>query len=748
MDEMMHQLMRRSLNLFVLFLGIFSSFASLGNTPENKSEQDIEVIQVYAQKRAQDIKDVSVAVTVVDVETANKLHLKDTTQLAALVPNVKMTNNAGEGTPPAFNIRGVGMIDYNTSTISPIAVYSDDIVGGSANNLSVNLFDLAQVEVLRGPQGTLFGRNTTGGAVLLRSQQPTDDLHGYVKASMGQNDHTSFDGALNLPLTDDTAVRFAYNREDYQFSVNNLMPGAPDGGLTQNNFRMIVKSDFDDVVVTAKVHAEDWSGKPKPIASQGVNRLDGSGLRCSPKDVVASKCADNFGVLVGGNDFWDVNADTADKKHDTDSWGASLKVAWQISDDISMNFISGYNDLERFHSWDSDGPGNFIEGSMGLDNQLFSQEINLAYKRDGLYWISGVYYLNEDIKQNNDIDLFRDFRAVPELAAIPAQFFYRNKLENASVALYSQIDYPLNDSMVVTAGLRYTDETTDYTAIADLDVVPAYIPELWNLNGKVEDDELSGKLALNHKIKPGFSTYYSYSRGYKSGGYNAGYTSTPEAALESEYAPETLDAFEVGTRVEFWQRDANLHLAAFYYDYKDQQVFVNLPSVPIGHVLKNAGDSTIYGLDAEFVYTPSHNLQFNFNVGYLPEANIGEHNADGVIVEDSRLPFSSKWNVSGYVLHEMDLAQGLLTTQLGFDYQSDFYFDQNENAYTQQDDYIVWHGRMTYQWQDNLEFSIWGKNLTDTEYDELRFDSIAALGAISNLKGESRQLGVEIGYSF
>ena len=730
----------------VVLLSTFCILSPVSFANSITDEQEIEVIQVYAQKRAQNIKDVSVAVSVIDVESVDKLQLKDTTQLASLVPNLKVTNNAGEGTPPAFNIRGIGMIDYNTSTISPIAVYSDGVVAGSANNLSVNLFDIEQVEVLRGPQGTLFGRNTTGGAILLRSAQPTMDSHGYLKASIAEHDHKSFDAALNTPISDNTAVRFAYNHENYQFSVNNLMPGSPDGGLVQNNYRMIIKTDLDDVVITTKLHAEDWSGKPKPIASLGINKKDNSGL-CTPRQAGSSDCVDNFGVSVGGNDFWDVNADTADKSHDTENWGANVTIEWQISDDFSLTSITGYHDLDRFHSWDSDGPGNFIEGSMGLDNQLFSQEVNLAYQQDGLFWITGLYYLTEDIKQNNDIDLFRDFRAIPELAAVPAQFFYRNKLENTSTALYSQLDYSITDTMTLTAGLRYTDEETKYKTIADLDLVPVYISELWNLNGKVADDELSGKLALHHQLSEQAVFYYSYSRGYKSGGYNAGYTSSVEQAIESEYAPEKLDAYEVGARFELLERDLSIHTAAFYYDYNDQQVFVNLPSVPIGHVLKNAGDSTIYGFEAEFTYTPTMNIQLNLNVGYLPEANIGEHKADGIIVEDNRLPFASEWNINGQFIYETELLDGSLISQLGFDYQSDYYFDQNENPYTEQESYIVWNGYISYQW-DEFDVSLWGKNLFDEEYDELRFDSIAALGAISNLKGEARQIGLSVGYSF
>ena len=168
------------------------------------------------------------------------------------------------------------------------------------------------------------------------------------------------------------------------------------------------------------------------------------------------------------------------------------------------------------------------------------------------------------------------------------------------MAIYSQIDHKLNDIFTLTAGIRYTDETTDYHANADLDTVNGYIPNFWDVKGSVKDDNFSGKLALNQKLNEYSSLYYSFSRGYKSGGYNAGYSTSPVQVAESEYQAEKLNAYEVGAYLQFWQQNARLHLTAFYYDYQDQQVFVNqTQGVAVDHVLKNAGDSTIYGLESE-----------------------------------------------------------------------------------------------------------------------------------------------------
>jgi len=733
--------------VFVLSQSYFS-YANEPDLDNKNSAESIEVIEVFAQKRAQNITDVSVAVTVIEGDEILRRQLKDTTQLAILTPNMKVTNNAGEGTPPAFNIRGVGMIDYNTSTISPIAVYSDGIVSGSANSLSVNLFDIEHVEVLRGPQGTLFGRNTTGGAILLRSKQPEQNFGGYINTSVAQHNSSSIEGAINIPVTKETALRLAFNHDNYDFSTNNLMEGQPDGGLKQNNFRLSLKSEFDDLTLFAKIYKDEWSGKPKPIASLGIKKVDGSG-DCSPSQAGSSLCMNNFGAQVGGDDYWDVRADTADRKHDSESWGASLNLAWRLNSSMTVNSLTGYKKLDRYHSWDSDGPHNMIEGDMGTDLTLFSQELNLAIEGNNSYWISGLFYLNEVIDIDNSFDLFRDFRAVPELADIPAQFFYDNRVENTSMAVYSQLDYNLSDSLTLTAGLRFTDESTDYRANADLDIVPAYIPNFWDLSGEVADSEYSGKLALVQKLTDNSSLYYSFSRGYKSGGYNAGYSTSPTQAADSTYAPEILNAYEIGSKLSLWESSGYLNLAAFYYDYQDQQVFVNVPdSVVPYHVLKNAGNSTIYGAEMELNWVPINDLVVNFNLGYLPKADTGKYQQGEIMVNETRLPFSSKWNASGMVLYDMEVSGKLLTSQFGFDYQSDFFFDQNENPYTEQKGFIVWHARLSLELSEQILLSVWVKNITNTEHAELRFDSVAALGAITELKAEARQLGVELSYSF
>lgn len=713
------------------------------------AESEIEVIEVHAQRRLQDIFDVSVALTVIDGDYIKQRHIKDTVELAALSPNFVASNAAAEGTTPAFSMRGVGMFDYNTSTVSPIAIYSDNVVSGGASFLGAQLFDLARVEILRGPQGTLFGRNTTGGAILLLSALPEPEFGGYLRASAAEQQHYRAQGAINTPLSADTAMRFAFNWQDYQYSMRNLLPGAPAAGMEQASFRWLLSSNWQDWQILFKLSSEHWQGVPKPVYSAGIFSDVATGSLCPVSQVGSRHCVDGFGSSVASDDYWTTAANTQDKRNRTDSWGASMQLGRELSPDLSLKSVTAYKSFSRNHLWDADGPGQFIEGRLGSDTEFFSQELTLFWAQGQRFWTAGLFYLYEQLHQNNSLDLFRDFRAVPELSAIPAQFFYDNTLTNRSMAGYAQLEQPLSERFTLTAGLRLTDESTRYQASSDLDTVAIFIPQLWDLSGEVADTEWTGKLALNQRLSARHQLYISYSRGYKSGGYNGGFASSAEEAANSAYGPEYLDAYELGSRWRSATGQLSWNMAAFYYDYRDQQTFVNFSSgVAPYHVLKNAGDGRIFGLESEWQYQPAQALLMRLALGYIPTAKLGEYREGELFVADSRLPFTPELTLGAAVEYQQTLSRGSLLWQLGVDYQSAVYFDQYESAYTRQAGYSLWHARMGWQISQSLELALWGKNLFNQQYTELKFDSIAALGAITQLRGEGRQLGVELSYYF
>lgn len=736
-------------SLCSVLLGVSPRPVAADTAEPEASEQQLEVIEVHAQRRLQDIYDVSVAVTLVDGEYLQQRQIKDSVELATLSPNFSASNAAAEGTTPAFTMRGVGMFDYNTSTVSPIAIYSDDIVSGGASFLSSQLYDLERVEILRGPQGTLFGRNTTGGAVLLMSAMPEAEFGGYIRASAATQQHYRAQGALNTPLTADTALRFAFNWQDYQYSMNNLLPAAPQAGMEQASFRLLLSSRWQDWDLLFRLSSEHWQGVPKPVYSAGVFSDLATATLCPPALVGSRQCVDAFGFSVPSEDYWTTAVNTYEKRNRTDSWSGSIHLSREFSPQLSVKSVSAYKSFNRTHLWDADGPGQFIEGLLGSDTEFFSQELTIYWEQEQRFWTAGLFYLQEELKQNNSLDLFRDFRAVPELAAVPAQFFYYNTLKNNSLAGYAQLEQQLSPRYTLTAGLRLTDESTRYQARSDLDTVAFFLPQLWDINGDVADTEWTGKLAINQRLTTRHMLYYSYSRGYKSGGYNGGFATSAEEAANSAYGPEYLDAFEVGSRWRSQNDQMRWDLAAFYYDYRDQQTFVNFSSgIAPYHVLKNAGDGQIFGLESEWRYQPSQQLELRLALGYIPTAKLGEYREGELFVANSRLPFTPELTFGAALQYQQSVKFGSVLWQLGVDYQSAIYYDQYESDYTRQSGYSLWHGRVAWQLTANFELALWGKNLFNQQYTELKFDSIAALGAITQLRGEARQLGVEVSYHF
>ncbi|WP_394190475.1 TonB-dependent receptor [Pseudoalteromonas atlantica] len=720
-------------------------------------KSDMEVIEVYAQKRAQKIEEVGIAVSTVKGDALKAQHFKDSTELSVFAPNLKISQNAAEGTPPAVNIRGVGLVDYNTANTSPVAMYIDDIAVGSASNQIVNLFDIEQVDILRGPQGTLFGRNSTGGAILIRSKRPEFEQSGYITAGAANNNSSSLDAMFNLPISENTAVRVALNHQDYDYSTNNIYFDAPTAGMEQINGRVSFLADFDTVQVLIKGHISDWDGIVQPVGSIGIIANPLTGERCTPAQAGSTTCFDNFGFNDGSDDFYTVSVNN-NSPHSTDGKGVSAHLNWQLDSNNEFISLTSYNTLERFHAFNCDGsPARLCEGSLGLDTHLVTQELRLQSKLGEHFITTGLYFSDESIGQNNVNDILRDYRGILP-TNLTATFFYDNEIQNQTIAAFSQIDFQVNEKWLITAGLRYSYESLDYDSVSTLNVVvdptdlKGVVVPFYHVKGSQSDNGFSGQLGVNYKVNDSTYAYYRFANGAKSGGYNGGFLSSVEQAQLADYQKERLNAHEVGSKSWWPQQGIRFNWAAFYYDYNDQQVFMNQPSAfeqsPPVQLLENVADSVIYGVEAELDYWITDALNIKFAMGYIPHAEFEEYvDPLGNALTDNRLPFTSEWNLSAGVEYNADLASNPLKAQLIVDYQSEYYFDQNQNPYAMQDGYSIVNANLQYQ-IDNWGFALWGKNLFDTQYSHLKFDLSSFLGMLEDFKGEGRRYGLDISYQF
>ncbi|WP_462157983.1 TonB-dependent receptor [Pseudoalteromonas sp. GB56] len=719
-------------------------------------KDDLEIIEVYAQKRPQAAHDVGIAVSVVSNEQIENSNIKDTTDLARFSANVKMSKNAAEGTPPAINIRGVGLLDYNTANTSPVAVYIDGVASGSANHQVANLYDIEQVEILKGPQGTLFGRNSTGGAILIRSKRPQFEDSGSLSATLGSDQWRGLEFIGNKQLTDSQALRIAVKHQKYDYTTYNLNDDYPEAGLEQNDFRVSYLGEWDTLQWYVKGQYSHWNGLSQPVGNIGVIDPSTGGM-CTPAQVNAGDCTDAFGFKAQSDDFWAVEVNN-NNEHNTESYNFNSTLAWDLNESNTLIWVLGGADLKRDHGFNCDGsPSQLCEGNLGLDTQSWSNEIRWQHETEQMFTTVGVYQFSERIEQLNYNDLLRDLRGILP-ATVTAQFFYDNEIDTDALAIFAHSQWQLSESWAVLGGLRYGDEEFDYKTRSTLNVPIPQAPSeginvpYYDLTGGESDTSLSASFGINYTPSDDTLIYYRYADGNKSGGYNGGFLTSEEQARNASYGPEQLKAHEIGAKVIVPKLKLNLEAAVFHYQYDDQQVFMNQPAEdpqqPPLQLLENVASSEISGVEFSLDLRPSEAWQAQLGIGYIPNAEFDEYTDPlGNTLTDNRLPFTSKWNVSGSLSYLVSMEQSQLQAGIAFDYQSDYYFDQNQNPIAKQSDYTLWDTYVVYgsgPWQTRA----WANNVFDTQYSNLKFDLTQFLGMLEDFKGEGRRFGVDVTYSF
>lgn len=724
----------------------------------NATASEIEVIEVYAQKRKQLDNEVSITVNQVKGDKLLSFGLKDSTELGLLIPNLKISQNAAEGTPPAVNIRGVGLIDYNTANTSPVAMYVDGMSVGSANNQLINLFDIEQVEVLKGPQGTLFGRNSTGGAILIRSKRPEAGTYGFITLGAGTDNMYKAAGAYNVEMSDNSAIRLVFNHNKYDYTSYNIFAESPEAGMEQNDLRFSYLGQWQHLEWYLKLNYSHWNGIVQPVGNIGIYSDPISQTRCSISQINAGNCVDSFGFNDGNDDYWAVSVNN-DSPHHSINKGWTSELTWDVNQDTQIVWLNGFNRLDRGHAFNCDGsPARLCEGQLGVKAEVLNNELRLQYSLGAHFLTFGVFALQERIFQKNNNDILRDLRGTP-FGDNSAHFFYDNELKNNSFAVFSQFDWHLNENWLATLGLRYADENLDYDSLSNINVVidptnlsGALLP-FYHVKGEVKDNDLSGRIAINYFINQQHNLYYSLSNGYKSGGYNGGYLSSPEQAMLADYGPEELIANEFGGKFINDQKSLKVNWALFHYNYKNQQVFMNQPSLVEGappiQLLENVASSKIYGADLEILHSFNEALELSFGIGYIPHAKFEAFSDPlGNSLTNNRLPFTSEVNFNGVLSYRAVLDSNIdFQTNIGFDHQSDYYFDQNQSELASQPSYTLWSINSQFNFE-KYTVRFWAKNIFDKEYSHLKFDLTNFLGMLEDFKGEGRRVGLELTYRF
>jgi iron complex outermembrane recepter protein len=658
----------------------------------------------------------------------------------------------GDGTP-IFALRGVSMSDYSLNQSGPVATYYDEVYKGNFAFLGVALYDLERVEVLRGPQGTLYGKNTTGGAVNLISRKPEiGKTEGNINLGYGNYNRREANGAINLPLGDTAAARIAFTVARADGWFRNQLPGKPDLGGTR------------EYAVRGSLLWKPQDGMSFLLrASTSYQNPYNYGIYAAPgPDGVGAGLYESLGQGTSyfrtGIGRRDIESNYTPRRK-ARTYAVSLTSTFDIADGLSIVSVSSWDKGKLNFGEDTDGaPNKTLEIFYGDRATQISQDLRLASSFGGPFeFILGGYYNREKVFNTTDFGIFKDadidgngvINADDCAAGLPAACSVVNRFDQLkhSYALYTDAHYDFGAGFTLRGGLRFTRDDGSQKGLtsnaigADGVLVTNLIPST-NLSFKTNN--LSGKIGLDYKIDRDTLLYVNYSRGYRARSFNAQAFFDPSEASVAK--PETIDAFEGGAKLQLADRRVTLNLAGFYYGYKNQQ-FISISPLTAAQTLVNVEKSRIYGGELELNLRANEWVSARAGLGLL-NAKITKGVLSGADLDGNKLSNAPSLSANGGLdITLMDNDSSKLSLHPDISYVSSQYFEVFNTPRLKQGSYTLLGGHIDFE-RGPFTASIWGKNLTNRFYFTSRVDLVGGFGFDYNHVGAPRTYGVTVGYKF
>jgi iron complex outermembrane receptor protein len=737
----------------------------------------LDEILVVAQKRTQSVQDIPIAISAFAAETLAELRILHSDDLARFTPN--LTWQADNGAGGSVGLRGVIDTVFTTNQVGSVAIVVDEVGLNSPVVNTFSLYDLERVEVLRGPQVTLYGRSTTGGAINFITRRPRvdDGANGYLQGTYGDYQHVSMEAAGGVPLNDRLAVRAAGFFEQRDGTIDNRTSGSDEMERDRRGARLSLAGELaDNLTIFTSINTASNRGDSARFKNVGMlDPLTGGPCRTLRNSDPGNGCVDARG-FADSSDFSENYSDLPEPTHDVDAHGGTVNLAWQI-DAAELVSITAYHRNEIEHSEDSDGsPLALSEVYISADTEQFSQEIRLASTNgaDELAWIGGIYYLNEE-QDGLTANMIRE----PTSTGAPPQFRSQAYDQtNEILSGYAQVDVPFAQRWTLTAGARYSSESKDgvnETLRAPVFIaIPASLP----LGTFLDEDfarsiavtvdapppdfkpvagpflapfdktwnDWGGKLALSFRPSERSLLYGSVSNGFKGGTFNfvAAVRLSSEAQrlnFQQGVDPEELTTYEVGGKFELLERTLRLNLALFHNDYSDQQTLTFKDG---GLVLVNAAESSIDGAELELEWLPADGWVVRSALGVLDTVYDDFIDADGSDYSGNDIIQAPDLNWSGVVSRSWDTTWGALSAQASFRYVGDQYFGVDNSPATLVESYATYDAQLSLGFGEagRYELTAWGHNLGDERFCSSA--STVPLGSAQCIANEPRTYGVTL----
>jgi iron complex outermembrane recepter protein len=634
--------------------------ASNPATPAASSGAGLQEIVVTAERRAVSVQKTPISISAVGGDALKTQQITNVEALASSLPNVSFGRDGGEA---KIFIRGVGVDSVAPGGETRVAVYTDGIYQPRSQAAFVGFYDVDRVEVLRGPQGTLYGRNATAGAVNIISRGPTDQFDGYLSGTVGNYGLIMSEGAVGGPLADGLSGRIAFRTTDRSGYGENIQTGHDVDDEHSRNVRARLKyqpaSNLTINLEGSYSHELDrnagyhWIAQSRPDITPLGNQL--GTVPTDPQDVTGP-----------------------DPRNHLDTAGASVSVDWKVGPGTKIVAVSGFNWEHLFQRGEIDG--TTADVSRWFDRERshsYSNELRLEQDLGSFgHILIGGYQFHETNFAGLQIPIDPALIGLPNILAQGYQA--QGTVHTNAYAAFSQADLTIAKGLNLSLGLRYSSERKSIAEAQQLDLTTPYSPSnpftpFGSDNQHISQHSLDPKVTLSYQFAPTIFGYATYSRGFKSGGFNIG-------GLQPPFRPEKLTNYEIGLKTEMFDHKLRANLSAFIYDYKDLQVNI-VEGIAI--VTRNAAQAKVKGVEAEITALPVDGLKLSFDGSYLdayytkfsatedafPE--LGPQNLAG-----NRLNYAPKWKVDGEIGYTFQTSFGPLTPRVQGTWVDRVYFSQ------------------------------------------------------------------------
>jgi len=768
---------------------IFALSASIA-APSFAQNTELDTIIVTATKRATGLQDTPIAITAVSAAKLETQNVDNISEIASFTPNLTFDTTApvsGVSSGAIVFIRGVGQTDFQLTTDPGVGTYVDGVYASRSVGGVLDVLDLERVEVLRGPQGTLFGRNTIGGAISLISKRPADEFSGKGSVTVGSRNRIDLSGVVNIPISDTLRTRISLSSRNQDGFVEGFADDRDLGDTNRDSIRAVAEWEPSDSFIATlavdggQVDEQNAASRlvgitvappGSPTATDLIFNRDTGGVDTVNRANVPGAPTLTFLQNVGPTGVFDgqflpseLDATFATGPNGTeiDNYGGSLTLEYK-TDFANFKSITAFRDTTGQFARDADASPLAVThtNNFDYDHEQFSQELQATGETGALKWVLGGYYFNET---GNDI----------LTVTLPVLFGNVNNftnIDNESLAAFVQGTYSLTDALSVTGGIRYTEDEKTYSVpVGGAQILngPAAVfgpagtatPFFAAGDNTETFDNVSYKIGADYKLENGMLIYGSYATGFKSGGFNTRYLvpllvdpADPTAGFlpPVSFDEETLDTFEVGFKWQGFNNRVRTNIAAFASNYDDIQLVVFENGAPL---TRNAGDAEIKGIEAELTALITDGLELSVGTGFTDaeyssvQALDPTQNLFTQVLIDNELPNTPKFTLSAGLDYVKPLENGYeAILHLDWTHKSSIENDAANSPFLSEGATDVFNASIGFTWNDGqYGLTAFVDNFTDERFIESG-DSNFGIGFHEANFNRPREGGVKLKASF